>query len=151
MKRGTTPLKRKPRKRRAAGTGCQIPKCRRLVYRTLDVRRCVIHAADKLVGDWVKARDGGCVRCGSEGPLDWAHVVSRRYKAVRWSVGAFNDPWNNSVAFCRPCHYWQTMNPLEGKAFFVGLGLDLTNLEYLALHDPPMDPHDVIERYEAAA
>ena len=154
MKR--TAIKRAPRKRKKPGS-CQMPRCRRPGNRIAsdDRRVCDKHAADDAVGQWVKRRDGACVRCGAPGTidedtgrvtgLDWAHVVSRRYTAVRWSVGAIDDPWNNAVAMCRGCHRWQGTHPLEGDEFFRGLGIDLTNLRYLALNDPPADPADVLE------
>ena len=141
-----TEIQRKPRPRKKPGS-CQMPKCRRPGNRIAsnDKRMCDKHAADRAVGDFVKARDKVCVRCGAEGPLDWAHVISRRYGAIRWSVGRdITDPWNNSVAFCRRCHFWQTTHPLEGDDFFRSLGIDLDNLRHLALNDPPQDPSDVL-------
>lgn len=152
MKR--TALERKPRPRKKPGS-CQMPKCRRLGNRIAsnDRRMCDKHAADDAVGQWVKRRDGRCVRCGIEAiydergrvtNLDWAHVVSRRYGAIRWSVGKIDDPWNNSVALCRGCHRYQGTHPLEGDEFFRDLGIHLGNLRYLALHDPPQDPDDVL-------
>jgi len=67
--------------------------------------------ADRLVGDFVKARDGGCVvvwagtkHAGSG--LQWAHIISRRYFATRWNPDA-------SAAMCPGHHLFFTHHPLE--------------------------------------
>ena len=142
-----SPLKRTRRKPKM--NACQEPRCRKDRYLLIDGKhRCPTHAADRLVGNWVKARDRKCLRCGAEGPLDWAHVISRSYKAIRWSVAeAPSAHWNNSIALCRRCHFWQTNNPLEGEDFFASLGIDYDNLKYLAKHDPNVDPLGIIEAF----
>ena len=148
MKRSAPIRKRRPTKRKAPGTRCYgSAKCRRNALDTYDGKRyCDVHLADAMTRTYVLARDGECVRCGVLGPLQWCHVVTRRYKSVRWSVGErISDPWNNSVAMCPPCHAWQTHNPLEGDELFRSLGIDLVNLRYLAMHDEPADPLAVIE------
>lgn len=55
---------------------------------------------DKLVGDYVKRRDGyTCQKCGrSEGvQIQWAHFISRSVSSVRWDE-------ENSCALCAGCH-----------------------------------------------
>lgn len=148
MKR--TPIKRKPRPRRPPGVGCQYRSrgvCRRNAVGERDgVRYCPKHLADLLIGDAVKARDGACLRCGVTEHLQAAHVIRRGYMAVRWSIDR-HDPrasHNNVITLCRACHKWQTEHPLEGNDWFREYGIDYANLRYLALHDPPQDPNDVL-------
>jgi hypothetical protein len=141
-------LTRKRRKRRPNGTGCQL--CRRLAYTVVNGKRvCAKHGADMLFSLEVRRR-GPCVRCGAiyedgnGNPLQAAHVVSRRYLAVRW------DP-RNCHPHCLRCHKWETEHPLEGRVFWRSfLGGELFDgLEFSAKHEPPMDPKDVIERLVA--
>jgi len=81
-------------------------------------RYCKGHAtdvADKLVGDYVKARDRRCViadfnslRCfGTD--LSWCHLIPKgRYYATRW------EPLN-AVAGCRDHHRAFDGNPLAKR------------------------------------
>lgn len=65
-----------------------------------DERLCVTHAkriADKLVGDYVKNRDGVCQNCGTDRNLQWAHIVSRGAPYIRWDL-------HNAMALCSRCH-----------------------------------------------
>lgn len=65
--------------------------------------------ADRLWSLMIRQRDGRCRRCGKEPPaviLQAAHVISRRYKAIRW------DP-RNGLALCVGCHHWNHHNPVE--------------------------------------
>lgn len=65
--------------------------------------------ADKLWSQAVRQRDGVCRRCG-RGPeeitLQAAHVISRRYKAIRWDL-------RNGIALCMGCHHWGHKQPVE--------------------------------------
>ena len=66
--------------------------------------------ADKLVRRKILERDGRCMdeervhRCA--GPLQWTHLISRGYLAVR-----YDD--DNSVAMCQGAHMFYTKRPLE--------------------------------------
>ena len=56
----------------------------------------------------VRARDGRCQNneCGATVGLQCAHIVSRRYRSVRWS-------FDNAVALCMRCHVYFTHRPIE--------------------------------------
>lgn len=136
-------MKRRRAKPRLRGTACIDGKRCIAIYDYKGYRYCAKHAADRMLADHVKAEEGQCRRCGSLGPLDWAHVIPRSYKALRW---AYPD---NSMALCRPCHAWQTYHPVEGEAFFVSCGFDMDELRRRAREDPPMDPLQVIAELPA--
>lgn len=60
-------------------------------------------------------RDGHkCLRCGSTSHLQWAHVVSRRYKCLRWSPRA-------SMCLCAKCHLDWHHRPVEASLWWVSL------------------------------
>ena len=61
--------------------------------------------ADKLFGEIIRSR-GKCERCGSKDFLQTAHLISRRYKQVRWDL-------DNAVCLCRGCHVYFTHHPIE--------------------------------------
>jgi hypothetical protein len=145
-------VKRTRRKPRAAGTGCQAPKCRGYVFREVGgIRCCPKHAADRLVGNAVRARDGGaCRRCGAPPPEgsvnDWAHVHPRSMLSIRWIEA-------NSLTRCRRCHTYMGMpgRRLDWERFFRAQGVPWDELRERAFADPPGRPLEVIERYDAAA
>lgn len=147
MKR-SGPIERKPsRKRRPAGIYCTIVTKRRCPRKRYEGQAlCAIHYADQLARDFVKARDGACVRCGATEGLQWAHIIGRSYKLVRWNP-------LNAVTFCASCHLWQTHHPLEGEEFFrQQIGADSYDaLRFHALRDAKPDPEFWIARYEAGA
>jgi hypothetical protein len=65
--------------------------------------------ADALWSRLIRARDGACRRCGRQPDeiiLQAAHVISRRYKAIRWDE-------RNGVALCVGCHHFAHMQPVE--------------------------------------
>lgn len=70
---------------------------------------------DRLVGAMVRA-SGPCAAIGDghpcRGPLQWAHIVSRRYLATRWLL-------ENSMPLCSGHHRWYTLAPLEWEVFVV--------------------------------
>lgn len=71
--------------------------------RTRGWTRAKSNATDLLWAKIVKARDGyKCQRCGRTKPyqLHAAHIVGRRYKAVRWDLAA-------GVCICALCHFKQ--------------------------------------------
>ena len=80
---------------------------------------CRSHAtkhADALFSADVRARDGGCVaakfvrKVECWGPLQCMHLVSRRYRSVRWSMV-------NGIAGCAGHHSYLTARPDEHYDF----------------------------------
>lgn len=68
--------------------------------------------ATVLHSQYVRARDGRCVRCGSTtGQLQCAHIISRRYAATRTDEG-------NAYTLCAACHRYLTEWPHEHVGFF---------------------------------
>jgi 5-methylcytosine-specific restriction endonuclease McrA len=90
----------KPRKRIKPKGKKRTPKRRR--SRLAMRREC-----DKRFAFAVKQRDGwACKACGDHlRGVQCAHVLSRRYHAVRWSMA-------NAVALCAGCHMKFTHDPL---------------------------------------
>jgi 5-methylcytosine-specific restriction endonuclease McrA len=75
-------------------------------------------ARDRAIGDLddyarlqVFERDGHkCVRCG-RAKVQWAHIISRRHKTVRWES-------DNALSLCAGCHMWWHEYPtLSGDWF----------------------------------
>lgn len=93
----------RPRRRNDKSTR---PKARKNVRRSLEKR------ADQVFSLWIRNRDGKCRGCGTTKHLQCAHIVSRRYRAVRWTP-------SNAVALCRGCHMFFTMRPLEWDVWVV--------------------------------
>lgn len=101
-----TPMKRvRAKPRRVPAFTCSIRGCntapRYFPY-------CAKHAraeADKLFSKYVRARDGACQVCRDRTNLQCAHLISRRYFAVRWDPG-------NAVALCAADHKRYTEDPL---------------------------------------
>lgn len=102
------------------------------------LRFCPKHMADRMMGDHVKAQEGRCRRCGSTFDLQWAHVHSRRYLAIRWDR-------DNSMALCRGDHMYFTNRPLEWEQWCRSTGTPWDVLRDRALTRQPMDPMTVIE------
>lgn len=76
-------------------------------------RGCAATEADRVVGRFVKHRDGGCVvpGCRSTWRLEWAHIHGRgRAPRLRW------DP-ENSVTLCHDHHAYFTHNPDAWRDF----------------------------------
>lgn len=81
-------------------------RARRVTASTLKAR------ATRLHSQYVRLRDGRCVRCGTtSGQLQCMHVFSRRYTATRTHV-------LNGHTGCAACHRWLTENPYEHVTFF---------------------------------
>lgn len=82
--------------------------------------------ATSLHSQYVRARDGRCVRCGrNDGRLECMHVFSRRYAATRTAE-------MNGHTGCSGCHMFLTQNPLEHVNFFRAL---LTDEVFFRLRD----------------
>jgi len=89
----------KPKKRKA------VAKVRKTPTATLKRKATTLHS------QYVRARDGRCVRCGSVQTLQCMHVVSRRFAATR------ADEQNGHTG-CATCHRFLTENPHEHVWFF---------------------------------
>jgi len=62
--------------------------------------------ADRLFSVAIRERDGwACRHCGSTYRVQCAHIISRRYDAVRWSM-------DNAVCLCAAHHMKFTHDPL---------------------------------------
>lgn len=71
--------------------------------------KSLVTKADKLWSLAIRQRDGSCRRCGRTKPeviLHAAHVISRRYKAIRWDL-------RNGICLCMGCHHWAHKQPVE--------------------------------------
>ncbi len=143
MKR--TGIKRKRAKPRQRGTACAGGKrCvaeYTWVHPVTDTRYrfCAKHYADALMGYAVKHEEMCCRFCGTQYDLEWAHVMSRRYLAVRWDRA-------NSMALCRTHHYMFTTHPLKWEQWCRDVDIPWDELRVKALTGPPMQPVFVIER-----
>jgi hypothetical protein len=114
---------------------------------------CQTHAiarADRLVADFVKARDCGCVVVwpGTKhgGGLQWSHLIRRSYHSTRWDPQA-------SVAMCAAHHVWFTHHPLEfdeWTTFWLGPGA-YSGLKYKALEGARPDLEQIITTYGDSA
>lgn len=67
--------------------------------------------ATSLHSEYVRKRDGACVRCGATANLQAAHIVGRRAAFTRTDEA-------NSRALCPGCHMYLTEHPHEHVAFF---------------------------------
>lgn len=55
---------------------------------------------------------GRCERCGgSDGRLEWHHVIGRRCRALRWRP-------ENALALCVACHRWWHAHPQVALRWF---------------------------------
>ena len=69
--------------------------------------------ADKNFSLWIRARDGGCMRCGKKDNLQCAHIFSRSARSVRWDE-------LNAITLCGGCHlFWAHKNPIEFTEFIM--------------------------------
>lgn len=111
MNRRTSLRRRSLTRRRPKRLSCLIRGCKR---RPGVLGWCLTHAhakADRVLAAYVKARDQGCAAEGPHGgSLQWAHIISRRYRAVRWNS-------DNGVTLCARHHTYFTHRPLEWAAW----------------------------------
>jgi hypothetical protein len=122
-------------------SACAINRCRR--PRLAGETRCGVHMAKKVVGDYVKARDGGCRICGVPEPLDWAHLIPQaRSPMLRY------DP-DNAVALCREHHRYLDEHPRErdrlAELWLGEVAWSALKLRALSLERP--DLAEIIERF----
>lgn len=74
-------------------------------------RKAKLHDADTLFSTYIRTRDGwACRNCGSPYMVQCAHIVSRRYRATRWTP-------DNALALCQKCHLRWTHNPIAFEAW----------------------------------
>ena len=80
------------------------------------------------------------------GPLQCAHVVSRRYRSVRWSE-------DNAMPLCAGAHVAMTHDPLRWEAFVIGRmgAADFASLKARALAKWDGDLEGVLVRLAARA
>lgn len=106
-----------------------------------------LQRADTMFSKRIRERDESCRAAGTDaveckGYLQCAHLVSRRYRALRWSD-------QGAIALCMAHHMRFTHYPLEWQEW-VDLnqptGLMWDDLKYLALNDPPEKPLEAISR-----
>lgn len=68
--------------------------------------------ADKLMSQYIIARDKKCVICGSTKQLNNGHLISRRCNSVRW------DDVNCNCQ-CYPCNFLHTHRPERYTQWFI--------------------------------
>ena len=77
-------------------------------------RKARCQDADRLFSEFIRTRDDWqCRACGkttAQAVMQCAHVVSRRYRAVRWNP-------HNAVCLCSGCHVKFTHDPLGWDAW----------------------------------
>lgn len=136
MKR--VPLKRKrATSRRTTSPRCVVQRCGK---RATHDQWCLTHAtrkADTMFSLWARKDMPWCAKCGATERLQWAHVHSRRYKAIRWHR-------HNYVILDARCHAYFTHHPLEWEQWCRTEGVPWDWLRECALNNPPMDPVEVI-------
>lgn len=70
-------------------------------------RNTLVRELDRLCRQVVFERDRNTCRwCKAKPATDWAHVMSRRYHALRWDL-------DNSFAACKGCHLKWHHQPVE--------------------------------------
>ena len=60
-------------------------------------RQSAVRALDKAFGDYIKARDGVCVICGTDKNLTCGHLFTRAAYSTRWNP-------NNAFCQCSSCN-----------------------------------------------
>ncbi len=76
-------------------------------------RNYLIKQLDALARERCFERDlYKCVRCGSGRFIQWAHVVTRGCKTLRWDL-------DNNLTLCGGCHaFWWHKEPIEAVHWF---------------------------------
>jgi hypothetical protein len=87
--------------------------------------------------------DGKCWayghRFGCEGYIQCCHIISRRYRAIRWAA-------ENAVPMCSAHHVYFTHHPLEWEDY-IG-PVTWAELRHRALNDPPEKAADALKRLQ---
>lgn len=86
--------------------------------RTYSERKVKTTTVDAVAGLLCRAR-GACQAAGVDGrpcggPLQWAHIISRSYRRVRWDA-------DNCLCLCRDHHMFYTHRPIEWEDFLLSL------------------------------
>lgn len=97
---------------------------------------------DQLFSLWIRDRDGCCRRCGTTNRCQAAHIVSRRYRAVRWLP-------ENCITLCVGCHHWWHMNPLEAELWIISEigGATFASIRQKALSMEKQDLDELIRKF----
>lgn len=102
--------------------------------------RSSLSAADALFSKNVRARGlcwgQGRTKFDCKGNLQCAHIISRRYRAIRWDE-------DNAVALCAAHHLYWTHRPLEWQELW---GDTYDVLRRRALNGPPEKAYDALVR-----
>lgn len=70
-------------------------------------RKKLVKKLDKLFSEYIRRRDGKCLRCGRTDTLQCAHISSRKNLAGRWNP-------NNAITLCYTHHlFWAHKEPIE--------------------------------------
>lgn len=119
---------------------CMIPKQERKRKRnhvrkakTASVAR-MVRELDAIARQEVMQRDGErCIRCGSIGNLQWAHVLSRRHKSMRWNP-------DNAMCLCAGCHlHWHHEPAMALDWFFKNYRERWERLQLVYLANPKVN------------
>jgi len=94
------------RKGRRAAPRCAVPGCKRRPVALGFCNTHLLRRADAVFSQYIRHRDGRCMKCGSGERLQCAHIISRRYRGPRWDTG-------NAVCLCARCHTYYEHRPLE--------------------------------------
>ena len=138
MKRSAPIARKRVKPRRTTTPRCSTGRCKKPAK---IAGYCQSHAttqADRMFSRWMRDTHGPCWNCGADTSLQWAHVHSRRYRAIRWSV-------KNSTVLCASCHTRYTHNPAAWEQWCRDHNIPWDSLRLSALHDPPQDPGEIID------
>jgi 5-methylcytosine-specific restriction endonuclease McrA len=70
-------------------------------------RKTLYKKLDKLFSQYIRKRDGKCLKCSRTDTLQCAHIAGRRNLAGRWNE-------YNAITMCYTCHLrWSHQEPLE--------------------------------------
>lgn len=159
LQRRTPLAKKRAKPRRKPAARCDYStRCKRRpsVVISADERMCSTHAtwtADKLVGDFVRRRDGRCMLvdfnanpCYEPATLYWAHLIPKgRYPQGRYIA-------TNAVAACLRHHESFDHSPLEKDEWIVAhLGTDTYEWLRRAVRSPQRPVAEVIFDYRLRA
>jgi hypothetical protein len=83
--------------------------------RLLPSRKSLVRALDKAVSEYIRARDGKCVVCGSREHLQNGHLFTRVNYSTRWDIG----PDGNCRAQCRSCNMRHEYDPYPYMIWYI--------------------------------
>lgn len=99
-----------PKRKRKPRPECSVLRCNRRPVRAGLCGTHLLKKADQAFSRYIRERDGKCMVCGSTYRLQCMHIISRRYRGLRWDKG-------NAVTGCAKCHTRFTNWPLEWEAW----------------------------------